>query len=102
LYIAYIAGKGAKAASFSVSRSRPGIVSAQTSTLKGRSLRGEPTRYPLWVISGHVRFSGSRVQGPRAYRNAAFSASTAKKIPPSDKANNLAVSLSFIAPELLC
>jgi hypothetical protein len=49
----------------------------------------------------NVRFSGSRVQGRRAYRNAAFSASTAKKIPPSDKANNLVVALSFIAPELL-
>jgi hypothetical protein len=37
-----------------------------------------------------------------AYRNAAFNASTAKKMPPSDKANNLAVALSFIASELLC
>jgi hypothetical protein len=52
--------------------------------------------------NGHVHFSGSHVQGRRAYRNAAFSASAAKKTPPSDKANNLAVALSFIASELLC
>jgi hypothetical protein len=53
------------------------------------------------AIPPHQTLDRNPLQPP-AYRNAAFSASTAKKMPPSDKANNLAVALSFIASELLC